>query len=207
MIDLQRFRRDYKIKQKDLQQLLGVSQSYISQIESFEKPLTKQLHEILLIKYGKTIDEYQSDSNPKLNGTYKKGVPFYDIDVNATITTGFEDFNEIPEYYVDFKPFNDCTAYLTVYGSSMIPDYVSGEIIAVKELDNNDIILWGEAHLVITNEEANNMRTIKLVFPHESADNIVLRSSNPDYKGDTVIPKTSIIKMYIIKGKITRKHF
>ena len=140
-----------------------------------------------------------------LSNTEARGVPFYNIDVNATITRSFNDVVESPEFYVDFKPFNDCTAYLPVYGDSMYPTYASGEIIAVKQLDNMDVILWGEAHLIITSELANNMKTVKLLFQHTDNDKIILRAANPDFKGDTVIPKEAILSLFIIKGKITRK--
>ena len=69
------------------------------------------------------------------------------------------------------------------------------------------MILWGETYLVITNEEGNNLRTIKMVFQHKNNDKLILRSANPEYSGDTVIKKSSVLGMYLVKGKITRKHF
>ena len=140
-----------------------------------------------------------------LSNTKERGVPFYNIDVTATIIRSFNDVEEAPEFYVDFKPFNDCTAYLPVYGDSMYPTFASGEILAVKKLDNLEVILWGEAYLIITSELANNMKTVKLLFPHTDDDKIILRAANPSFKGDTVISKESILSLYIIKGKITRK--
>lgn len=206
MIDLQKFRKDFKIKQKDLKELFKVSQPYISQIESFEKPLPGNLLEILLNKYGKVIYDYIVQESPDKN-SQNRGVPYYDIDINATITTGFDNMTEVPDFYVDFKPFNDCSAYLPVYGNSMYPEFANGEIIAVKKLNNKEIIQWGEAHLVITDEEANSMKTLKLVLPHDEPDKLILRSVNPLFSGDTIIPKSSIINLYIVKGKITRKLF
>lgn|SRR5690606_10275134 len=134
----------------------------------------------------------------------EKRVPFFDIEL--TQLQGLPDiFTEsTPEYYVDYRPFNDCTAYLPIYGDSMYPRFVNGEIIAVKEVPNRDVILWGEAYLVATDERANGMITVKLLYPHEDASKIILRASNPAYSGDTVIDKASIIRLYIIKGKITR---
>jgi hypothetical protein len=133
-----------------------------------------------------------------------KGIPFYNIDVTATITTSFDDVKEIPEFYVDFKPFNDCTAYLPVYGDSMYPRFANGEIVVVKEVRNKDAILWGEAYLVITNSEWNSLRTIKQVHQHEDYRYVTLRASNPNYKGELVIPKDAILSMYFIVGKVVR---
>ena len=134
-----------------------------------------------------------------------QGVPYYDIDVTGSITGSFNDMKESPEFFVDFRPFNDCTAYLPVYGDSMYPQFASGEIVIIKEWTNKNVLLWGEPYLIITDASCNNLRTVKLVFPAEDKNHIVLRASNPNFKGDTVIPLTSILGMYIIKGKITRK--
>src|SRR3546814_3947882 len=64
-------------------------------------------------------------------------------------------------------------AYLPIYGDSMYPRFVNGEIIAVKEIANRDVILWGEAYLVVTDERANGMITVKLLHQHEDADKII----------------------------------
>lgn len=136
----------------------------------------------------------------------KDGVPYYEnIDISGGIVPMFSDSKEIPAFYINYQHFNDCTAYLPVVGDSMYPRYASGEIVAVKQIFNREIIQWGEAYLIIGNEHADNIRTIKLVHPCEKDDaKIILRASNPNFKGDTPIDKDDIIAMYIIKGKITR---
>jgi len=53
-------------------------------------------------------------------------------------------------------------------------------------------------------EKSNNLRSIKLIFEHNDKGRLFLRSSNPNFKGDTVIHKESITALYTIKGKITR---
>ncbi|TBO44235.1 hypothetical protein [Pedobacter kyonggii] len=55
----------------------------------------------------------------------------------------------------------------------------------------------------MTDEDSNSLRTIKLIFQHADNTKLILRSSNPNFKGDTVIRKKSIQALYIIKGKIT----
>lgn len=132
-------------------------------------------------------------------------VPFFDVELTQLQAALPDIFSEsTPEYYVDYRPFNDCSAYLPVYGDSMYPRFANGEIIAVKEVANHDIILWGEAYLVVTDYRANSIITVKLLYQHEDTDKIILRASNPAYGGDTVINRSSIIRLYIIKGKITR---
>lgn len=131
-------------------------------------------------------------------------VPFYNVDMSEIQFGSHRLFQDDPEYYVNFKPFNDCDAYLPIYGDSMYPKYASGEIIAIREIRNFDVILWGEAYLVVTNESANNLVTVKLLFEHANKNKLILRSSNPNFKGETVIDKAVINRMFVIKGKVTR---
>ncbi|WP_421941616.1 LexA family transcriptional regulator [Pedobacter sp.] len=131
----------------------------------------------------------------------KEGVPYFDISL-AEIDHVLNE--EQAEYFVNYKPFNDCTAYLPVYGDSMYPKYASGEIIAVREITNYEVLQWGEAYVIMMNEAANSLRSIKLIYQHSNDNKLILRSSNPNFKGDTVIEKKNIAALYIIKGKITR---
>lgn len=135
-----------------------------------------------------------------------KGVPYYPIDVTATFTRSFNDIEEKPEFYIDYKPFNDCDACFPVFGDSMYPMFNSGDVIAVRKVTNPDIIMWGEPHFIVTNEFANNMKTIKLLYPCDSDNNcVILRASNPNYKGDMIVPKDSILNIFIVKGKINQR--
>lgn len=134
----------------------------------------------------------------------KEGVPYYDISLADSVAESLILMEDEPEYFVNYKPFNDCTAYLPVYGDSMYPKYASGEIIAVKEVTNFDVLQWGEAYVIMGDSTTNGIRSIKLVHQHSDTKKLILRSSNPNFKGDTVIEKQSIKSMYIIKGKITR---
>lgn len=194
--------------------------SNCSSIENGKRKIGKRLSKDIIEYYNINPEFLTNGTEPKIlqvrsynrkriptrsSSLSPNRVPFYDIniiDLNPSLPNLFNE--NIPEYYVDYRPFNDCTAYLPIYGDSMYPDYVSGEIIAIKEIINLEIILWGEAHLVITNELANNINTVKLLFEHPDPDKLILRAANPNFKGDTIISKKAVVKIYIIKGKITR---
>lgn len=137
---------------------------------------------------------------------YERGVPFFNVNLAELSFDSFSTLNEPPEYYVNYRPFNDCDAYLPIYGDSMYPRYASGEIIAVREIRNFDVIQWGEAYLLITDERANGITAVKLLFEHPNEKKIVLRSSNPNFRGDTIIDKEMIRRLFIVKGKVTRHH-
>ncbi|WP_245586399.1 XRE family transcriptional regulator [Olivibacter sitiensis] len=134
----------------------------------------------------------------------REPVPYYNVNLADIDFSQADIFQEAPEFYVNFRPFNDCNAYLPIYGDSMYPRFSSGEIIVIKEITNYDVIQWGEAYLVVTDERANAMATVKLLFAHSDESKLTLRSSNPNYQGDIVINKSHISKLYIVKGKITR---
>jgi len=130
------------------------------------------------------------------------GVPFYNITAIAHLSEVLDNNSVLPDYYVDYQPFNDCTAYVPVYGDSMLPRFSSGDVIALKQLNNLSLILWGEAYVVVTTEEANSLCTLKLVFPGSAAEEVILRSTNPEYTGDMPIHKRDIVSLFIVKGKI-----
>jgi signal peptidase I len=205
MFDLKIFRDKNRFSQKDAALYFGCTQPFISDIErGKEKIPDKYISKVQADK--NLVWNFPEEKKEGITNTNGIGIPYYNIDVTATLTESFSDIAEEPEFYVDFKPFNDCTAYFTVFGDSMYPMITHGEIIAVKKVDNPEYIQYGEAYLVVTNAETNNMRTIKLIRKHEKEDMIILRPANPNFD-EMVIPRHTILKLYIIKGKITRKLF
>lgn len=137
--------------------------------------------------------------------TTENGVPFYDMDVTASITESFNDVREEVQYYINFPPLNDCDAAFPVYGDSMVPDFYPGEVILVREIRNVDSMLWGEPYLVITNADCDNLRTIKNVYLSEDRQKFILRATNPRYAGDTIVPRDSVLKIFLVKGKVNRR--
>lgn len=201
------------LTQGELAEKIHSSTSYIGMLESdkgysFKKAqlLAEALGttpEWLLFGDKKGENTYNGDNIRTLPVAMRKGVPYYNLDMTASIIESFNDIREEPEFYVDISPLNDCTAYVNIFGDSMFPMFKSGDKVGVKQLTNFDAILWGEAHLVITNQQANNMRTVKNVhYCKDNPSNVILRAANPDYPGDTVIPKSAILSLYIVKGKV-----
>jgi phage repressor protein C with HTH and peptisase S24 domain len=166
----------------------------------------------IMLKYlenkvrGTSLDKENEASEPKAEykpaKTNDKVVPYYNVEISGSFLSSFEDAEKHIEFYIDYKPLNDCTAYLPYFGNSMAPMYISGNTLAVKQILNFDVILWGEAHLIITNENANNYKTVKCIHQHTDYSKVILRAVNPKYAGDIVIDKKDILSLYIVKGKI-----
>jgi hypothetical protein len=206
------------VRIKELREIKGMSK------KEFYLPITEHINNCSAIENGKRrigkrlsadiIRHYHVNPDWLLKGEGEifeedfsnngLGVPFFNVNLSDISFEGFGMLKEAPEYYVNYRPFNDCDAYLPIYGDSMYPKYASGEIIAVREIANFDIIQWGEAYLLVADERANGITTIKLLFEHSNQKKIVLRSSNPNFRGDTVLDKEMIKRLFIVKGKVTR---
>ena len=209
-VDLKLFRQVNNLSQKELAILFDCKQSFISQIETGYRQIPQEFISILLAKseydlsHIKPIREKEIIKDPSSNFS-RSGVPYYeDLDVTASVITSFHDYKEEATFMINYKHFNDCDAYLPVVGDSMHPKYPAGEIVAVKQIRNLDTLLWGETYLVITNDNANNLRTIKDVHYCSDESKVILRAANPDFAGDTRINKEDILSMYIVKGRIRR---
>ncbi len=72
--DLKRFRRDRKLTQMELAEILMCKQNYISNIENGIKPISKEKLDILQSKFG-DISKYHSDISPKQNTILKEVTP------------------------------------------------------------------------------------------------------------------------------------
>lgn len=180
--------------QGQLAELIGVNRSTLSSALNGNE---KYGSEKMLRRMVELVD------GPAFPGERQR-VPFFDMDVTAGIVEAYPD-TEAPAYTINFAPVNDCTAALPVYGESMEPGIRSGDIVFVRELHNRTTLQWGEIYLVVTDETCDNMRTIKRVYPHPDGQHYILRADNPTYKGDTVIPIASVLKIFIVKGHFARK--
>lgn len=209
-IDIKKIRVSLGMNQEEFAKAIGFSRSSVQKWERKERNPDEiaiyKIDELIQKSTNEHIELKKDQEKAEVSEhTEIKGVPYYEnIDGTAHITTSFSDYKERPTFYIDYEHFNDCDAYVNVVGDSMYPNYCSGEIIAVKRIYNIDIIQWGEAHFVVTNSNANEMKTIKLLYPHENESKIILRSSNPNFKGDTPVDKKDILFLYIVKGKIRR---
>lgn len=127
----------------------------------------------------------------------------YDVELINPTKENLMDILFEPKTKESIEPSTPHINYLTVCGESMLPKFVPGEICSVRRVNNIDIILYGETYLIQTNEKTDNMVTLKALKKHPDCDKIILKPLNPNF-GETVIPKSAIVALYIVTGKITR---
>ena len=187
---------------------IGVSSAYIS---SIRKSIQPEKIKRIALKYPDLNTTWLLTGDgemlikPEDKIAEKSGIPFYDINVTASIAESFNDIPEMSQYLISYPPLNDCCAAFPVYGESMEPDFLAGEVVLVKEITNVDSMLWGEPYLVITNANCDNLRTIKNVYLSEDRCKFILRATNPRFSGDTIIDRNDVLKIFLIKGKINRR--
>ena len=210
-IRLKEIRQALGLNQLEMARKFDKTQSLWSYYEKGIKPIQSDVY-IKLQEMGFNIEwlkngvgsMYLKDKMPIVKNeaeAEKKGlIPFYDIDVTAHISEIFTDTpHSAPAYWLDIPHFKGSIA-CRVSGDSMAPEISSGDMILVKKINNPDVILWGEIYLVVTDETANNLCTVKKLYQGRNPDTFILRSINPEYAGDTVIPKQSILTIAHVIG-------
>lgn len=127
-----------------------------------------------------------------------KGIPLIPLPAMAGFLKGEADIdrNDIEWYYV--PAFSDCTFLIRVKGDSMYPRYLSGDIVACREVhDTGTFFQWGKAYVLDTDQGV----VLKRVRRSERPDHILCVSDNPDYEPFDV-PITSIYHLAIVRGLI-----
>lgn len=201
---------DIIANQADFAAKLGYDKSTISGMTSGKKPVTEAFSNKVSEVFGVDLNWLRTGEGEMFRDKMTvresgRGIPFYDIDVTGGITESFSDFPEVAQYRINYPPLNDCTAAFPVYGESMEPDFYSGEVVLVKEITKINSMLWGEPYLVITNANCDNLRTIKNVYISDDRKNFILRASNPRFSGDTFVPCADVLKIFMVKGKVSRR--
>lgn len=158
MFDLKRFRKEKKISQKALAEELGVVQSFISQMENGKDPIPDTVMAKLVDLYDiQNISDYEiGDRNKPITVKGgKKLIPFYD-DVETVggvneMSARMDGVSQPTEYIDAGDWFKDATAAIRHYGESMT-EYPPGCILALKEVHERQLILWGRDYVIETNE-------------------------------------------------------
>lgn len=108
-----------------------------------------------------------------------EGIPLIPLSAMAGVFTGDQTVLEYEcEHYV-VPAFKGADFLIPVKGSSMVPKYNSGDIVACKRLSMSDYFFqWNKVYVLDTDQGA----LIKRVNPGSDKDHILIISENSDYK-------------------------
>ncbi|HYG16526.1 MAG TPA: S24 family peptidase [Bacteroidia bacterium] len=202
-LSLQDISQRLNMTYQNLNRLLTASDIKFSQVERLAKAIDEPVNTLLDIlskrhipeKEGKHYQEVEEIRNEATDAQ----IPFYNVDVTASAFPVFADEREEPEYFISIPAFKDCDFAVPIYGDSMYPKIKNGHIVAVKEVKNKTVILYGEIYLVITED----YRTVKYIRKHPGdISKVLLCSENPSFD-DVEISRDSIIRLFKVRGQIS----
>jgi len=188
---------------QNLNRLLTANDIKYSQLNKLAGAIDEPIETLLNV----LSHRYEGDKKPKpyqikdvpVDMVSEPKIPYYNIDVTASAFPVFADEREEPEYFMSIPAFKNCDFAVPIYGDSMYPKIKNGHIVAVKEVKNKAVILYGEIYLVITED----YRTVKYIRKHLSEkEKVLLCSENPSFD-DVEIPIDSILRLYKVRGQIS----
>lgn len=191
-------RKDKKLSQKGLADLLGISQPAISQVENGAKMPSEWVP--ILKKHFGDISRYKFDfdSAPESvplaynNKYYPNIVASAGLDF-LTDSNGHESIPiSLPNITAD--------GFINVFGDSMYPKYCSGEIIGLKRIDK-ELLHFGHAYAV---QMSDGEVYLKYIMPGKDDEHWVLESENEAYPPREFHLKY-IDKVFMIKAVISKK--
>ncbi len=191
--------RQHRINQADLAAKLGISpQSLNSRLNVDEFTYSRQL------EINNVLGQQIFDIEAPLTDRQ----PIVASHISAGNGCSLEDDDSNIIGYVQIPAFTGCIGVI-VYGDSMEPSYLSGDIAFVKPI-NVESIEYGRPYIVITRDD----RYLKNVYKSEhDADNIRCVSNNDDTNRygdrrypDFDIPKQNILHIYKVVGLLRREN-
>ncbi len=207
--DLKLYRMNKRLSQKEFAEALGITQGYLSELESHKKEISDAIKYKIIELYGEDISTVRivQESAAKYNAN-KVGVPFYEVDVSASEIEMFKDKHEIPTAKYIVPGFEDCDFAVPVFGHSMYPTYENGSIIMCKKINDKSLIVFGEAYLIVTRD----YRMVKRLQKTDNIGSVLACSDNEEERTKTgkkkfepvEVPIDKILHLYLVKGVIKR---
>lgn len=123
-----------------------------------------------------------------------KGTPVYDIDVTAGSLPRSQMFSDdLIIGFINLPHLDSRDRIVTVSGDSMSPVIRNGDMVALRETPNKELIFWGQIYVVLT----ENFRLVKYMRRHADPSMVILRSENPNYD-DIDIARNDIIDLMLV---------
>ncbi|WP_458451668.1 XRE family transcriptional regulator [Alistipes finegoldii] len=186
----------------EISQATNISQATLSRIlnNSTNKPAKTTL--ITLAKYLQINPTWlqTGEGLETIEPSPQNNIRYW-IDVDAT-AGGVQQFDDmVTDKYISLSipEFRDCTDAVNLYGDSMVPLYKSGQIIILKEWKES-FIDFGNVYLVVTK---SGNRMVKYLRKGSDAAHILCVSENKEFD-PFEIEKTDILRLYLVKGGISK---
>ena len=126
-----------------------------------------------------------------------KGVPVYDVEFTAGFAASMKEARETahPIAYLAIPEVIGCDAIVRARGESMCDFINPNDWVGIKQVFDFDVILWGNAYGVVTDE----LETFKYVRKGEKKGFITLRSHNHEQYEDMPLSIKKIDSLFLVK--------
>lgn len=208
---LRKYLRDNSITQEDFASKLDLTRQGLG--VHLRKAKLSTGFKLQLKELG--VDIFSISKEPSANGNVsivpiakaerneKMGFPVYDAIATSGPMENVSQLSGQPLFYMQIPGYEDCNMGLYNYGHSMYPTIESGNLLALRMVNDKSVILYGEIYLVRTKDYF----IVKRLQKSEVKGNVLCTSDNfekrsPEFKRfesfDIAIDK--IIDLYLVKG-------
>ena len=133
-----------------------------------------------------------------MTGNTPSGARVYDLDVTAGGVARERMFaDEQIIGTINMPAIHPDCCVVRVSGDSMAPVIGNGDLIAVREVRNTNLIFWGQIYVVVLDD----YRMVKYIRRHPDSSQVILRSENSNYD-DIEIPKSEIRDLFLVENII-----
>lgn len=130
------------------------------------------------------------------------GIPLIPVEAFAgtALNTGYAlNFESIEERYkVPLFEGKGIDFLMYVRGSSMVPKYNSGDVVACRFVKELLFVQWNKVYVIDTKSQG---AMIKRLIRSENPDYVICRSDNNEY-GDFEVPMSDVLNIALVVGAI-----
>lgn len=192
-LNIARLRKSLKMSQESFgKEIGGISQSYLSELETGKKEITEDLYNIIMDKYGRecvapfieTISDNIANNTPLLDSISKNATPLFDEEAaSCGMPSGFAiaiEANKCEKYII--PDLVGCDFTIRTSGRSMInrniPERSIPErsIVGCRIWKSRTHIRWGEVYALATPDGV----VIKKIMPSEKEGYVKCVSFNEE---------------------------
>lgn len=141
----------------------------------------KKLHTIdglPMSDFNEETAQYLTSRRTGKNRKLKNLTPVFNTKASAGQAILFNDRPELIIEYVDIPFIGKSDGVIEIVGDSMNPTYVNGTRIAVRKLEEKELVYPNECYYVI---DINYDGRVKRLMKSEKKDHIILHSDNKEY--------------------------
>lgn len=202
LIDVRAIREKVGISQEEFAKLLGVSSRTVQNWER-GKTIPDSKREVLRkIANDKTTTPLKPQSYFGGDDGAVVSLPLIPLDAVAGLPTDDNDgvlFDNCERYTIPEFSAKGAQYLIRVSGTSMLPKYNNGDILACRRIDEITFFQWGKVYVMDTRQGA----LVKKLFPDKSnPDNVLCVSENKSEFPPFSLPKEEIRSLSIVVGVI-----